>query len=119
MSNNSTLYRSLLALRDKTQKELETINNYLESGSLQTTVTWYNAEGKIVGNDKLRSKWTTALGKQRIETNHREFIAEAAQNLPVNVTKIVINSPFVNDGVKVQNVVVRRIMPIEVVHNAI
>ena len=94
--NTSALYTSAQKIRQSLQANLEQLDSYLSSGSAVTTVTFYGTRNQVVSTQKYSSKWTTSIGKDRVESMHMNWIDYLTRwNVPAGTTKIKVTSPFV------------------------
>ena len=94
--NTSAIYTSAKKIRQSLQANLEQIDAYLSDGSATTTVIFYGTRNQIVSTRKYSSKWTTSIGKDRVQSMHLNWIDYLTRwNVPAGTTKIKVTSPFV------------------------
>jgi hypothetical protein len=89
----------MISLKTELSEKLENVNQYLADGTALSKVEYYDDNGKLIYVDSISSKWTTALGKQRVETAHRAFIGYYTSNVHSNTHFIRVTSPFVETKV--------------------
>ena len=99
MPNNSSLYRSMVALKSDLTAQLKNVNEYLNEGTAVTKVSYFDANGDLIYSYDKRSKWTTALGKSKVMLWHKDFIGTYSSGMyaPHNAQTIKIESPFVEN----------------------
>jgi hypothetical protein len=90
----------MIALKSDLTSQLKNVDEYLNAGTAVTMVSYYDANGNFVYSSGKRSKWTTALGKNKVILWHEEFIStySSGRYAPANAQTIKIESPFIEDG---------------------
>jgi len=90
----SNLYKTLTNLRTDLSAKLNELDNYFDEGEATTTIFYYNYLNKLIQTRKISSKWTTALGKDRVKKNHLDFIKNHTSTVPRGTHTIKVSSPF-------------------------
>ena len=94
--NNSKIYTNAIAAKTRLVAQLALLNEYLEVGQGTTKITFVGKGNKTLAIQTLSSNWTTANGKLRLNTIHREFINDVTKvsSLPFGTVKVKVTSPF-------------------------
>jgi hypothetical protein len=110
----------MIKFRQDLSEQLTLVNEYLNSGTVTTIISYYDENGIYLGCKKVTSKWSTSNGKKRVETNHKWLIQYYSKNeMPGDTYGVNIKSPFVEIGENTFKVVIKVHRPINVSYNCI
>ena len=97
--NTSSIYKAAVKTKESLTSRLENIDAYLTEGSANTTVIFYGKRNQVVLKRTYMSKWTTSIGKDRVNTMHQNWIDYLTRwNVPQGTLRIKVTSPFVTSG---------------------
>lgn len=95
--NNSKIYTSAVSAKARLLAQIAQLDEYLIEGSGTTRIQFVGSRGQNLLTLEYNSNWTTAQGKMRVETLHKQFIEQETKEgtCPAGTVKVKVTSPFV------------------------